>query len=218
MPTFYPASQLAQDMGVKALLYSDPGSGKTPLMLSVPNAAAGISEPGLMSIRKTNFPCTPLFDMRQFTDWVNWVAFESDSARYDVHFLDSLTGTCNIALERHLMEQKHGLKAYGALGEEIYPLVKKLYFAKNRNIICICQQEISVVNGVSTYRPMFPGKALPIAIPHLFDEIWRLEKQPTGPNMIRTQGSYDSLTRDRSGTLQPLEPMNLDALFRKMYA
>ena len=68
-----PASALALRLGVKCVAYGPPGSGKTPISNTAPNPVMLVTEPGMLSMRKS--PIQHAYDaytpdrIDQFFEW-----------------------------------------------------------------------------------------------------------------------------------------------------
>jgi UDP:flavonoid glycosyltransferase YjiC (YdhE family) len=73
-------SSLVHRYGVKAVVYSGPGLGKTPLLTTAPNPVICFTEPGFLSVRKYNGPCYPAFTYREIREFWQW-AISSQEAR-----------------------------------------------------------------------------------------------------------------------------------------
>lgn len=145
----------------------------------------------------------------------------TESKNFDTLVIDSVSQMAEIYLERDLKIHKDGRKAYGEMSRATYKHISALYYMQNKHMYMICKQAVVEENATSNYKkPYFPGNDLNVKIPHLFDLIAHigLAQIPgiTAPQRaIRCNPSYDILARDRGGRLDPLEPPDLTALFRK---
>lgn len=229
-----PAGQLAQRFGVKALMYGQPGTGKTPMLNSAPRPVLLATEPGLLSMRGSQLPTWEAYNPAAIAEFFEWF-FESNEVRnFDTLAIDSGSQLAEIILAEEQRKQKDGRKAYGEMSRRCMEYFDGLYFMPNKNIVLNCKQmkaEVGkqlvkadaggfVVEMTYQAQPFFPGNDLNIKVPHRYDEILYVGKatvpgQPKEVVAIRTQGTTEILARDRSGRLAELEPPDLTALFAK---
>jgi hypothetical protein len=115
----------------------------------------------------------------------------------------------------------HGQAAYGEMAKCVMDHMRPLYHLANKHVYCIAKQEIITISGISTTRPFFPGKYLPVELPHMFDAILRLAIHRIPYNNIgdtlafRCLQSIDEIARNRTGNLLEFEPPDFGALVRK---
>lgn len=214
-----PAGTFANRMGVKAVIYGPPGTGKTPIFNTAPRPVLLACEPGLLSMRGSNIPTWTAYTPARIDEFFKWFFSSNETKNFDTLGVDSVSHMCNIYLEDALKNNAHGLKAYGVMYDKVMPHLSRLYFAEQKHTYLICKQEIINDNGVSTRRPYFPGKALPIDVPHMYDEILHLAKVAipgVGERVaFRCNGTIDITARDRTGKLSEFEPPDFTALVRK---
>lgn len=215
---FQPASELVKRLGVKAVIYGPPGSGKTPLMLTAPNPCLIAVEPGLLSIRKQTIPTTKAFNVKAVREVIAWLMGSKEVFKYNTIIIDSISQLCEIILEDWLSKKKDGRAAYGELSVEVMRLLWHLYFLEGPNIVLIAKQGRFDDGSI---RPWFPGQDLNTKVPHLFDEILHLDKcfVPEANKEVRAlrcQPVSGIIARDRSGNLGEFEQPNLSEVFRKV--
>lgn len=210
-----PASAFAKIMGVKAVVYGSPGSGKTPLINTAPRPVLMATEPGLLSMRNSNVPTWIAPSKKRIDEFMQWFELSNEAKQFDTLAIDSTSQMCDIALDES--KAKHGLQQYGEMAEYVFPYLKRLYFMREKHMYLIAKEELT---SDGKRRPFYPGKYLPAAIPHLFDCILRLAKVPI-PNVGETlafqcNGTIDIVARNRTGTLADYEPPNFSALVHKV--
>ena len=215
-----PANQLAQQFGVKAVIYGGPGSGKTPLVDTCPSPVMLVVEPGMLSMRTSNTPCYEANTPEKCDEFWEWFFQSAEPRKFDTLAIDSLSQMAEIYLTRELSRWKDGRKAYGEMSRHVMAIVNRLYYTPQKHLYQICKQSTVDENGASKRKPYFPGQDLNVKIPHLFDEIWHvwLNNIPgiIGAQLsIRTRESFDTMARDRSARLNELEPPNIGSLFTK---
>lgn len=216
-----PAGQLAGRFGVKALVYGEPGLGKTPLSNTAPRPMLLATEPGLLSMRDSTVMTWEAYTPERLDEFFEFFFNSKEIGGYDTLCIDSISQMAEIYLRQALNANKDGRMAYGKMCEKVMEKLNKLYFFPQKHLYLICKREVMDMNGTSYQRPAFPGKELHIQVPHLFDEILHLGlhqvPQVPGPPIkaFCTASQYNLLARDRSGRLNTYEPPNLTDIFNK---
>lgn len=216
-----PLNQLAKRGGVKAVIYGQPGTGKTPLMGTCPNPVALITEPGLLSARRIeNVDAFEADTAKKIYEFFNWFFKSNERKKYNTLCVDSLSQLAEIILKEEESNNKHGLKAYGEMARKVFDLCHSLYYINDINLYLVCKLDRIDQGGNLLARPYFPGKDLNVKIPHLFDEIFYLCKTSI-PGVVgevtavRTHETFGITARDRSGNLNEFEQPNFSEIFRK---
>lgn len=213
-----PVSSLVQRYGVKAILYSGPGMGKTPLVTTAPTPVICFTEPGFLSVRKYNGPAYPAFTYREIKEFWMWAIQSREAQQFQTKCLDSFSQMAEIILAEELSKHKDPRKAYGELSSKMMEIAHWIYFAPNMNALLIAKEGSVDFEGITKQRPYFPGQDLNIKIPHLFDSVWRIENFQSAQGLqrvIRTRESATAFARDRSGNLAELETPDITHLFTK---
>lgn len=212
-------SKVASTLGHKALCYSGPGVGKTPVMLTAPNAMAIVTEPGVKSVRYSEMPTWEAFDAKRIRDWWAWIKGSTEPRKYATICIDSASELCEILLRDWLSKKKDGRAAYGEMASEAYDILGGLYFLRGPNVFITAKQDDKPDDGTGRQRPYFPGKELHVKVPHLYDMILHLEtivlNDGSKAKAFRTSDNPMCVARDRSGLLAELEPANLTHIFNK---
>lgn len=216
-----PSGQLAQQFGVKAVLYGGPGTGKTPIITTAPNPVLLVAEPGMLSMRGTNIPSWEGYEVKTIDEFFAWFFKSAEAKKFDTLATDSISQIAEIYLRFYQNMNRDGRKAYGDMSMKMMDLMNMLYFMPQKHIILIAKQTISDDNGTTKRRPYFPGQDLNVKVPHLFDGIFHMGMHNVpgmqGPTKaICTAEQYDLMARDRSGKLNVYEPPNLGDMFRKI--
>lgn len=214
-----PASDFAKHFGVKAIIYGPPGSAKTPLINTCPRPVLLACEPGMLSMRGSNVPTYQGFDAKAIDDFFDWFFKSNETKNFDTLALDSASQMCEVYLDKAKKENKHGLKAYGEMAENVLKHLNMLYFTQYKHTYLIAKQEIFTENGLSMKRPYYPGRQLPIEMPHKYDVVAQLDIHNV-PGVGQTRafrciGSIDTMARNRTGTLSEFEPPDFSALVTK---
>lgn len=216
-----PASQLARNLGVKAVLYGGPGIGKTPTAATAPNPVMCVVEPGMISLRKNStLPCFEAYSADKIDEFFKWVFNSNERKKFDTIIVDSISQMAEIYLKDELKKNRDGRKAYGEMSRRVMEWLDGLYYMEGLHTVLIAKQQIQEVSGGTLKRPYFPGQDLHIKVPHLFDEILHFAQTnvPGVPGQvpaIRTKETYDIMARDRTGNLDEFEQPNLANIFAK---
>lgn len=221
-----PLGTVAATSGVKAVIYGPPGSGKTPLLATLPaGTVVCITEPGTLSLRgmQTDVVGVECYDRDSIEAFFNWVQNHPDGQQYHTICVDSVSQMAELYLDYWLHgpnKKKDGRAAYGKMSEEVMRHLNYLFFVRNRNCVLLAKQGWHEQNGIKKRTPFFPGQDLNVKVPHLFDQILHLDTHNV-PNQgavsaLRSKPSFDSLGRDRSGKLAEYEPPNLSGIFGKI--
>lgn len=210
-----PASEFAQQYGVKCVVYGPPGSGKTPIFNTAPRPVLCATEPGLLSMRGSNVPTFGAFTAAGIEEFFAWFCSSNEAKNFDTVGIDSGSQLAEIILEDERPKHRDGRKLYGALSLRAMKYFEALYFMPQKHIYIICKETND--NGIK--RPYFPGQNLNVLVPHRYDEILHCAFANI-PNVgtvkaFRTREAIDVMARDRSGRLNEFEQCNLAALFTK---
>ena len=218
-----PASTFAAINGAKALVYGAPGTGKTPIINTAPRPVLMACEPGLLSMKGSTVPTYLAPVGKQIDEFFEWLKSSNEARNFDTVCVDSLSEMSSIYLREALSSKSsagnkaHGQAAYGAMAEKMLPHLNLLFHMQQKHTYLICKSEITESGQA---RPSFPGKYLPVYVPHLYDIIMQLAVHNIPgygqQKAFRTTASYDAIARDRSGNLAEFEQCNLTALFNKV--
>lgn len=216
------AHTLAMRFGIKAVIFGPPGSGKTPLLETAPRPIALITEPGMLSMRKSNLPCwNAINSPKEIEEFFKWLRSSNEAKNYDTVCMDSLSQMAELIIREELGRNKDGRKAYGEMSRRVMDHLEFLFYMPQKHTALLCKQ--AVIDGANEAKvriPSFPGQDLGVKVPHLFDAFWHLDKhripgvaQPT--RALLTQANFSTMARDRSGLLNEYEPADLSQVFHK---
>ena len=224
-----PAYQCAANMGVKAVLYGEPGIGKTPLINTAPNPVLLAIEPGMLSMRGSSVLTYKAYEHREGThkgvdEFFEWWFKSNEPKKFDTLGIDSGSEMAEAYLRFFLPKHAHGMKAYGEMSLAVMKHFTPLYYQQCKHIVIITKQFEDVASGRK--KPSFPGNDLNIKVPHFFDEILHYAKVAPGTipgvleevKAIRTYGTAQIMARDRSGQLNEFEQPDLTQIFKKCMA
>lgn len=230
-----PISDFALQYGMKAIVYGPAGAAKSPICASTsPDPFLLFTEPGAMSMRKMSTPAYAAFNPAKVDEFMLWWLNSQEATRFQTLIWDSVSESCEKFIEieqggtSKAGNEQHGQRIYGKMSSWMMRHLSSLYYQPGRNIILICKQQMFDINGGIYIRPYFPGKELPVKVPHRYDLITRLGEwiipgvqTPAGANGVRafwTREQFNQMGRDRSGNLAEFEPPNVAQLIAKFKA
>lgn len=204
------ANDCALQYGLKAILYGGPGTGKTPLINSIPNVVLLATEPGLLSMRGSTVPTFEAYSIEKIEEFFAWLK-TPEANNFSSIAIDSVSQMAEIYLKHHLSNNRHGMKAYGDMSRDVYEHLEFLYYMKAKHIFLLAKQQTKDEGGgVLKKRPYFPGQELHVRVPHLYDQILHVGVANIPgqgqQRAITTQETFETNARDRSGKLNAIEP------------
>lgn len=212
-----PAKDHAINFGVKAIIYGPAGSGKTPIINTAPRPILLACEPGLLSMRGSNVPTYAAFDAKMIDDFFDWFFKSHETKKFDTLCIDSTTEMAEVYLRQAEKTNKHGLAAYGEMAKCTLKHLQTLYFMREKHTYLIAKQE-TMSDGVK--RPYYPGRQMPVEMPHKFDQILHLDIHNV-PNVGQVRSfqcgqTMDVLARDRTGMLDLFEQPDFGQIIKKV--
>jgi len=220
------AGEHAQNFGVKALVYGPAGTGKTPILNTAPRPVLLATEPGLLSMRGSKVPTYEAYTSQRIDEFFKWFFNSTETKNFDTLGIDSGSQIADVYLQAALSgtsragNKKHGMAAYGEMADNTMEHLRTLFYTRYKHTYVICKEEIADVEFQSLRRPYFPGKVLPIQVPHMYDFLIRLAKTNV-PGVVgetlafQCVGNMNVLARNRTGNLNEFEPPHFGALVQK---
>lgn len=233
----YSTEQLAQQAGVKVLVYGPAGMGKTMLCATAPNPIILSAESGLLSLSKANIervfgvntqgisynlPVIQIKTVDDLTQAYNWLLQSPDAQQFQTVCIDSLSEIAEVVLNNAKRQVKDPRQAYGELMEKMESAIRLFRDLPGRNVYMAAKMEPAKdeLTGVVKYLPAMPGSKLGPKLPYFFDEVMRLgvNKDPQGNSyrFFQTQPDLQYEAKDRSGALATIESPHLGYIFSKI--
>ncbi len=220
------AGEHAQNFGVKALIFGPAGTGKTPILNTAPRPVLLATEAGLLSMRGSKIPTYEAYTSQRIDEFFKWFFNSTETKNFDTLGIDSGSQTADVYLNAALSgtsksgNKKHGMAAYGEMATNTMEHFRTLYYTRYKHVYMVCKEEIADVEFQSLRRPYFPGKVLPVDVPHLYDFILRLAKSNVpgfnGETLaFQCNGNMNVLARNRTGNLNDFEPPDFGLLVQK---
>ena len=207
---------------VKALCYGDAGAGKTVLCATAPNPIIISAESGLLSLSHVNIPVIEVKTLDDVKDAYEFITESQDAKDFETICLDSITEIGEVMLSQYKKEDKDPRKSYGALADHMAQLVRTFRDLEGRHVYFSAKMTRleDDYTGISTFRPMMPGKTLVNGLPFFFDEVMALrigeDEDGTKYRYLQTEPDTQYVAKDRSGNLDSIERPDLTHMFDKV--
>ena len=101
--------------GVKMLVYSHAGAGKTSLIPTLPSPIVLSAEGGLLSISGAEVPYIEITSMADLMEAYQWLTESDEAGQFQSVALDSISEIAEVVLAEELKRNKDGRAAYGEL-------------------------------------------------------------------------------------------------------
>lgn len=212
-----------EDTGLKMLVYSKGGYGKTVMCATAGKPTLIISaEQGLISIKGA-----PKFvKVAKITCFDDLDDIYDDLSEGNIPCswvcLDSISDVAEVLLSEEKEMSKDGRQFYGNLADKMNKMIRKFRDLPNINVLFTCKQKriTDTDTGRTTYIPSLPGNQLTENINYMFDFVFalRIEEDDDGEPYRTLQcepdNSYDA--KSRGEFLNDFEPPNLKKLEMKI--
>lgn len=239
-------SDAGNSQGVKIVVYGGAGVGKTRLSATTGDLEHTLilsAEAGLLSLRDHQIDAIvikSLDDLRAAVGLVRRAvksgvaADELEAARaaagdgekppikrYRWVIVDSISEIAEVVLRAELDSHNDGRRAYGEMADQMMAVFRALRDTRGVNLVMTAKMSRYEDNGAMIYGPMFPGRQLEQNLPYLFDEVFALRVARDSEGGVkrwlqtRTDGYFEA--KDRSGSLAPSEPPNLEHIANKIF-
>lgn len=221
---FISTDQLGHDNGIKAAVYGRSGVGKTYLVTTCPDPLFIAAEPGTLTLRHFPIKGIKITCIEDLEDTITWIYNAAEARPFQTIYVDSATEIGEVILANAKLTNTDPRKAYGELIDRMLVTLKQFRDIPNKHVVLTFKQESNAdeVSKTTMYGPAMPGRALPPAIPYLFDEVFRLGVSKTQEGIeyrfLQTRPDLQYEGKDRSGVLDAVEPPDLGQVFNKILA
>lgn len=220
---FTTTQQAAMLQGVKCLVYGKAGYGKTFMATTAPTPIILSAEAGVLSLRNFQIPMIQITKVEDLTEALTWVQSSREAQQFQTIYMDSISEIGEVVLANAKKQVKDPRQAYGELIEKMMMTIRAFRDIQGKHVVMTAKQELvkDESNGTTMNGPSMPGSKLGPALPYLFDEVFRLGigKDPQTQQdyrFLQTQPDFQYDAKDRSGSLAPLEPPDLNFVFNKI--
>lgn len=209
--------------GVKLLVYSESGIGKTTLCATAPSPIILSAESGLLSLAGFKIPVIKIETLADLIEAYNWfVAGKQGAKDFGTICLDSITEIGEVVLANAKINAKDPRQAYGDMIEKLTKIIKQFRDLAGKNVYMAAKMERTKdeLLGGMFYGPSMPGQKLGPALPYLFDEVFNLRVLTTQAGVkyraLITEPDSQYVAKDRSGKLAAIEPPDLTKIINKI--
>ncbi len=230
-------SQLSHANGVKVLVYSDAGIGKTVLTATAPYPILISAESGTLSLSAKNLtrlygannpgitydiPTITIQNVDDLTNAYMWLMQAHEARSILSVCVDSISEIAEVVLNNAKRQVKDPRQAYGELIEKMETTIRAFRDMPGRNVYMSAKMEPmkDELTGVVRFGPAMPGSKLGPKLSYFFDEVFHMgvNKDTQGKDFryLRTQPDLQYVAKDRSGALAMLEPPHLGNIFAKI--
>lgn len=234
---FTTTERLTQDSGIKVLVYSESGSGKTVLCATAPRPIIVMAEAGALSLKKANLdrifgvdseyvttdiPTIVIRTLKDLNDAYQWLTESAEMRNFDTICIDSISEIAEKVLSNAKKLNTDPRKAYGDMADKMISVVKSYRDIAEKNVYFSAKMEKNKdeISGMMLYGPSMPGKQVGPQLSYLFDEVFYLgvDKDEKGNlyRFLQTGSDMQHVGKDRSGALDPVEYAHLGAIFNKI--
>lgn len=210
--------------GVKMLVYSLAGRGKTTLCGTCPKPIVLSAESGMLALARMHVPYLEVRTMTDLREYFQWFKSSQEPRQhFETICLDSISEIGEVVLSASKAKVKDGRMAYGEMIEDMTKLVKEFRDLQGYHVYMSAKQERlkNEATGVVLNQPMMPGQKLGQAMPYFPDLVMQLDIDgPIGDTyrLLRTQPDFMNDAKDRSGVLDPIEEPHLGKIIAKITA
>lgn len=211
-------SDVLKTQGIKCLVYGSSGVGKTSLLNTLSDVLLISFENGELAVKghKTLDVVKPksLAELRQVFEMIQ-------SGKWKNVAIDSLTElgemiVAELKRDPEYSSMKDGMKLWMRFSDLMLAVSKSFRDIDGVNVILIALPETKLENYVEKLVPLIPAQKVQAKLPALYDEVLYLNVDQSGVRELVCQPTSSITAKDRSGTLDPVEPADLNAIFAKI--
>jgi phage nucleotide-binding protein len=206
--------------GVKLLVYSQSGAGKTTLIKTLPSPIIISAESGLLSLEDCDIPYIEVSDMDSLKEAYEYV-ISDECSQFKSIALDSISEIAEVVLATEKKKAKDGRMAYGEMDTQVTEIIRAFRDIPNKHVYFTAKLEKQQDEmGRVMYFPSLPGNKTAQKLPYFFDFVMalRLEKDADGiPQralMVESDGLW--LAKQRGSKLDTWEAPDLGAIIAKI--
>lgn len=203
--------------GVKMLVYSQSGGGKTTLIKTLPNPVIISAESGLLSLEDCDIPYIEVTDMESLKEAFEYVS----TSDYQSIALDSISEIAEVVLATEKKKAKDGRMAYGEMDNQMTEIIRAFRDISGKHVYFSAKLEKQQDEmGRMMYFPSLPGNKTAQKLPYFFDLVMalRVEKDSDAniqrALMVESDGLW--LAKQRGNKLDAWEAPDIGAIINKI--
>jgi phage nucleotide-binding protein len=206
--------------GVKMLVYSQSGAGKTTLIKTLPSPIIISAESGLLSLEDCDIPYIEVNDMASLKEAYEYVTSD-ECSQFKSIALDSISEIAEVVLSAEKKKTKDGRTAYGEMDSQVTEIIRAFRDIPNKHVYFTAKLEKQQDEmGRVMYFPSLPGNKTAQKLPFFFDFVMalRIERDADGNTqralMVESDGLW--LAKQRGNKLNAWEGPDLGAIIAKI--
>jgi phage nucleotide-binding protein len=205
---------------IKMLAYGQAGSGKTTLILTLPNPVILSAEGGLLSISHKEIPFLEISDMGALREAYKWLTESDEAKQFESVAIDSISEIAEVCLGTEKKVNKDPRAAYGEMQTTMAEIIRSFRDLPKHILMTAKLEKAQDEMGRMLYSPSMPGNKTGQSLPYYFDIVaaLRVEKDAEGVTqramMLESDGLWQA--KDRSGKLAVWEAPDLSEIIRKI--
>lgn len=219
---------------VKLVIYGTSGAGKTTSIKTLPHDKTLVisAESGLLSLSGTKIDYVDIATddkgqvlnsekrLERLKDILKYLDTAEAIKKYEYVVVDSLTEIGEIIAnfwKEKITDKAKTFEVWGSIGQSQINFIKSLRDNQNYNVVLLCLESLEKDDTSRRfYGPDMPGKAATEFLLPAFDEVFRIVVESDGKRYVQTQPLQTVRAKDRSGKLNPQEPVDLGLILSKI--
>lgn len=210
--------------GIKCLIYSAAGMGKTRLCATAPDPFIISCESGLLSIADFNLPYIEATSIEKIKEVYEWIKHKNE---YKTVCLDSISEIGETVLNQFKKTKSSkgtemdARNAYGKMNDVMTEVIRNFRDLKGKNVYFSAKLlRLEDNMGVTSFVPSMPGKQVLSGMPYFFDLVAPIKigqlKNGKKYKYLQTEADFQYEAKDRSGKLNLIEKPDLTHIFNKI--
>lgn len=152
-------------------------------------------------------------------DCYNFIHSPEAMIKYDLIFIDSISEISQCLfdlLKKEYPERKDSLVMFGELGQKSRDLIKAFRDTSHYHVVFTCLSKVEKDESGKRYLGFDMVGGIADKLPQFFDEILQIRIGKDDQPEFVCKATDSMIAKDRSGKLNPVEPYDLGAIFKKI--
>lgn len=199
----------ASNDGIKVLLFSQSGTGKTTQLGTIEGKTLILSaESGLLVLKDKDIDVIDVPDIQ--TLGKAYIGIRDGVLKYDTVCIDSLTEIGDMIVleleqDEYYSDPKNAFPMWKEYSKKIINIVKMFRDLKGINVVFTALRESVEANGSVTYMPQIPAKKAQSKLVSMFDEVYYMVTNSDGKRILHTNETSTYVAKTRAGVETSIE-------------